>query len=84
MKTLENNEVLNGLLNKTNDGEINSELGETLWDKIFNMKHFYWYLSRKLGRINMRDDFWETPLWKDYDRLRHEVCFKWEDRIPES
>jgi hypothetical protein len=30
MNTLENNEVLNGLLNKTNDGEINSELGEIL------------------------------------------------------
>jgi hypothetical protein len=30
MNTLKNNEVLNGLLNKTNDGEINSELGEIL------------------------------------------------------
>ena len=84
MNTLENNEVLNGLLNKTNDGEINSELGEILWDKIYNMKKFYWYLTRKLGTIDRRDDFWETPLWKDYDRLYREVVFKWEDRIPES
>lgn len=84
MNTLKNNEVLNGLLNKTNDGEINSELGGILWDKIYNMEHFYWYLSRKIRWIDRRHDFWKTPLWKDYNRLRHEVYFKWEDRIPES
>ena len=84
MNTLENNEVLNGLLNKTNDGEINSELGEILWDKIYNMKRFYRYLSRKIGWIDRGDDLRKTSLWKDYERLHHEARFKWEDRISES
>ena len=84
MNTLENNEVLNGLLNKTNDGEINSELGEILWDKIYNMKRFYRYLSRKIGWIDREDALRKTSLWKDYERLQHEARFKWEDRISES
>lgn len=84
MKTLENNEVLNGLLKKVNDDKTKNELNETLGEKVYNLKYFYWYLSKKINSVKNNEDFKETPFWKDYYNLFDRIYHKWEDKISEA
>jgi len=83
MKTLENNEILTGLLNENNTQKIKTELKDALWEKTYDLKTFYWFLNRQLN-VYHNSDFGNLPIWKDYYNIFDKIYRKWEDRISES
>lgn len=79
MKTLDNNEILKGLLSENNNQNTQNELSETLWGKSFDLEKFFRYLNEKiwrhdwLTRKNMYKDAREEMLRKDFDNLRNQL-----------
>ena len=83
MKTLENNEILNGLLNNNENEKVKAELQETLWEKTYDLKTFYWYLSRHVNKY-YDSDYENHPIRKELQDLFDKIYHKWEDRISEG
>lgn len=83
MNTLWNNEVLRELANGNKSQEVQEELVESLWWKTFDLKKFYDYVSGKLPRVRISDDFEKQELRNDLILMRDKLYF-WEKRIPES
>ena len=80
MNTLENNEILNGLLEQLKRNEDTwGELTEVLSWKTFDRKKFYGYLCQRLNqhcrvRRPRSDEKYQQHIIHDYmDKLRHDV-----------
>ena len=75
MNTIENNEILNGLLEKSKEKENTwGELTEVLSWKTFDRKKFYEYLMHRLNKTNFFERDEERHTMHDhFDKLIHEV-----------